>query len=176
MINGVWINLVLLLFRIQRELIEGAGPLPLVKLPALCCWSVIERECREGESSVHIFHVHPHPSCGSGAESSFVRLWVVWRLLWYGTHLSSLTVRSLTRLRVRSLLGSSFVLFWRGFQKEGRITNSDGAFVITEKNSINLSFLALTFYKMNTRKWKHVDWLLHPSVHPSIPPFRPFYL
>lgn len=26
------------------------------------------------ESSVHIFHVHPHPSSGCGAESSFVCL------------------------------------------------------------------------------------------------------
>lgn len=36
---------VLQLYINQRELTEGAGPLPLLKLPALCCWSVIETGC-----------------------------------------------------------------------------------------------------------------------------------
>lgn len=45
-INGVWINSVLLPYNSEGESIEGAGPLPLVKLPALCCCSLIERECR----------------------------------------------------------------------------------------------------------------------------------
>lgn len=31
-----------------------------------------EEEEEGGASSVHTFHVHPHPSSGCGAESSFV--------------------------------------------------------------------------------------------------------
>lgn len=84
-INGVWINVALLLYnseRINRRGRSTASGQTTCSVLLECDWEGA-REGRRGESSVHIFHVHQHPSRGCSAESSFVCLWVVGGLKWY---------------------------------------------------------------------------------------------
>lgn len=99
-VNGAWIYLVLQHY--NSEGINRSGR--SIASGQTTCPVLLEWDWGREQEGVHIFHVHPHPSLGCNAQSSFVCLWVVWRLQWYSTHFRSLTAWSKATFHGRFIL------------------------------------------------------------------------